>query len=65
MKRPEKYKQPDPAMQITAIISSLSGHKSNFEDGIINFDTFSKSFDNHIEELLELSKDLHGKINWG
>lgn len=59
----EKWKQPGPGMQLTAILSSLSGIKHIFDVNIISKDIFDEKFFDHIEDLLKISKRLH-HLTW-
>ena len=52
-KRPE-WKQPTPSMQLTAILGSLEGHKSNHEEGIITDTQYIRNVDWHIDWLIQL-----------
>jgi hypothetical protein len=53
--RNKAFKQPTPAMQLTAIRSSLEGHLTNVEEG---FSSTQKLFLWVVEEHLKLIEDL-------
>lgn len=63
MEKLEKWKQPGPGMQLTAILSSLSGSKSIADEGIYSKEKFDEVFKDHMEQLLTISGMLH-HLTW-
>jgi len=56
--KPDKFKQPTPVMQLTALRSSLEGHWSNWEDDNITSEKLAAVVAIHLEDLQALEPHL-------
>ncbi len=63
MKNPE-WHQGTPELQLTVLRMSIEGHESNFEDGIIEKETFLHHFKRFMDQLEQLTPYLLKQKNW-
>lgn len=63
MQKNPRWKQPTPAMEHVCIVSSLEGHYSNWEDGVIGNLLFSIECKHNIDMLKALQPFLE-KGSW-
>jgi len=63
MRRDDKWKQPNPRMQMVAVLSAVRGAHLNYKEGICTAEKLAEVLDRHLDELAQLAKGV-GPGKW-